>query len=922
MKNASWFSRIGSRILLSSLAPLLIMSLLLTSLMIKTRHDDAEAHLQQLTQSTLNYLAAHAEFGLYSGDVMALEEISTKTLKQEHIVGVSFVSSDHQLLYRAGSVPEINLQELSQQRETINFENPLTFAVYEPVWLQAPNINDFDDADVGSPNEANNPNPTLLGWVGLYVSRTGTIEKQNEILKVTLSSVAIILLLSIWVAYRLGRNITTPVLALSNVIKEFEEKEIAPIAKELGPEELKLLSRGVNELATKVSQSNLQLRQEVENATERLRETLADLETRNSDLLTTQGQLEEAISAKDSFLARMSHELRTPLTSVIGFSKLLNHSTDPNTRKDYTQNILHSSTLLLSIIDDILDFSKMETGSISLDESAFDLRHCLEDLVAMHAYNAHEKLVEIVLLIDTDIPDWVQADAMRLGQVLNNLLGNAIKFTREGEVVLRVSNVIDEQEQAWLQFSVKDSGIGINPDHLSNLFQPFSQADVSIRRRFGGSGLGLVICKQLVELMQGKINVRSELNKGSEFIFTLPLHNAPDFANQPSPTVQDKIAIFDAHPWARRALRNQVSRWSNNVFALKSQQHLLMNIADESSETQLIIIGLSPADTEEEVVNPLLNKIRDIYRGPILILSGLSVTQDSLSRSCQEKFAPIFTLPKPTREKTLVQNIEQIAAEYFPAKVKPQKIEGAKQEVNNIAAKDSNQKPVDLPFYDLNILVAEDNGFNLRLVTELLGKQGAKVKGVHNGAEAVKAFHEQSFDLIIMDIHMPEMDGIAATKRIMEQQSSRAKKTPVIGLTANVIGNEETEMREAGAESILYKPLDEQAIYKAVAEFCNRTPPRETITETPTSKVAELKDELSRLLLELRKQVSMRDIEGIRSILHQLSGLAGLFGIDIVKIKVDEIQRIFHSTPNADLAELVDSLDESIKEIYLTEVIE
>ena len=907
MNNASWFSKIGSRILLSSLVPLLIMSVLLTSLMIKTRHDDTEAHLQQLTENSLNYLAAHAEFGLYSGDVMALEEISNKTLKQQQIIGVAFIDPDQALLYEIGTNPPFNFAQLKQQRTSVNVAGSTTFSVYEPVWLHTSNVTDFEETDTEEKNLIDNKNPTLLGWVWLSVSRAETIQKQNDILFVTLSSVSVLLLLSIWIAYRLGRNITNPVLALSGVIQGFENNEIKPIAQERGPEELKLLSRGVNELATKVSQSNQQLKQEVDNATEMLRETLADLEIRNSDLLQTQSRLEEAISAKDSFLARMSHELRTPLTSVIGFSKLLNHSNDLNTRKDYTQNILHSSTLLLSIIDDILDFSKMQNSNIELDKSAFDLRLCLEDLVAMHAYNAHEKSVEIVLLIDTDIPDWVHADEMRLGQVINNLLGNAIKFTKEGEVVLRVSNISDKQEHLLLQFSVKDSGIGIEPENLIHLFKPFTQADTSIRRRFGGSGLGLVICKQLVELMHGEISVSSELNKGTEFTFTLPFHNAPEFNNQPAPINNNKIAIYDSHPWARRALRNQISRWSNNVFALKSKQHLLNNIQHQNDETQLVILGLSPTDTEDKVVYPLLADIRSHYTGPILILSGLSITQESLSRSCQEQFSPLFMLPKPTREKTLIQNINQIEQEFFPS-IRDKALTSTE------VIRSANYSE-ELPFRDLSILVAEDTSFNLKLVTELLNQHGANIKGVSNGAEAVKAFQAQSFDIIIMDIHMPELDGIEATRKIIELQNSRAKKTPIIGLTANVIGNEEQEMQDAGAVAILYKPLDEQAIYQTVARYCHRQQPKIQQSSGTTARINELKQELKKLSLLLKQNHRDNNYAGVRSTLHQLSGLAGLYGIANIQGLVQLLQNNSHDVTGVDFLEKMNALEHSINQL-------
>ena len=312
-----------------------------------------------------------------------------------------------------------------------------------------------------------------------------------------------------------------------------------------------------------------------------MRRALFDLEHRNSDLVAVRDELEEAMGAKDQFLARMSHELRTPLTTIIGFTRRLENTLLTREQAEYSHAVHHASVILLSVINDLLDFSRMQYGGISLERTAFNLEDEMEDIASMHAYGAYEKSIELVLFIDSSVPRDCLGDPLRLKQIVNNLLANAVKFTESGEILVHISEQDPEPADTagegrgeggthtTLVITVRDSGIGIDAQDMKNLFEPFSQADTSISRRFGGSGLGLVICRQLVELMGGEIQLSSNPGAGTEVVCTVQLEAcAGSAAELAVPERGECVAVIDGNKWSRRALRSQLTHWTRQVYAV------------------------------------------------------------------------------------------------------------------------------------------------------------------------------------------------------------------------------------------------------------------------------------------------------------------------------------------------------------------
>jgi two-component system sensor histidine kinase BarA len=524
------------------------------------------------------------------------------------------------------------------------------------------------------------------------------------------------LLMAAWLSMRIGRSISRPVELLTGVVESMEAGSLNNLAVETGPVEVRKLASGINQLATSVRQSNVRMQSEVARATAQLQITLIELE--------------EAMEAQDQFLARMSHELRTPLTAVIGFSKLLSIETDRGKRDENLRIINMSSNMLLTMIDDILEFSKARVGGFTLEKVSFYVESWIADLMSIQRQRAQEKGVTLSYTIDEKIPKALVGDPVRFTQVISNLLNNAIKFTDAGSISVDIRCLSNLDGNVALECSVVDTGKGIEEDKIPTLFDPFSQEDTSINRRFGGAGLGLSICKNLVQAMGGKIQVRSRVGEGSIFSFTCEL----------------TVSV--------------------------------------TSDTEAVV-GISSDTTPPETV-----------------LAGMT------------------------------------------------------------------------------ILVAEDNAFNQKLIVGLLKGYGADCLTANNGQEAIEIASEFHVDAILMDIHMPIVDGVSASEAIIQQAG---ESPPIIALTADVTMVERERITEAGAVMLLLKPVNESelinSLVKVVASSSHASASKGAGLLSKVVPVEELKKALYQNLDKLDEQLRDNENGSLREIVHDLMGLSGLYGM-------------------------------------------
>ncbi len=610
------------------------------------------------------------------------------------------------------------------------------------------------------------------------------------------------------------------------------------------------IANAANRLAQHMEALGAQLDTRVTDHTRRLREERDTLTAQNQKLRAAAAGAQEEARAQSELVASLSHELRTPLTGILGYADLLRRSGLNAEQALQLDTLDKSARALLAMINDLLDWSRIEAGRLRLNEETLDVIDSVEETCALLAPLAYEKDLELVRIVYHDVPRQVRGDAQRLRQILTNLLSNAIKFTERGEVVLRVMREREESGRTWLRFAVTDTGIGLSNEQQARLFQPYRQLGQLQR---GGSGLGLSIVRKLVELMGGDISVESTPDKGSTFSVLLPCKLMANVESAPSHDLrlsERSVWLFEAHTTSRLALEHWLQFWGMRVRSFERAEDMAdaLRTAAPASRPQVAIVGLKPADREHPTFRAILAACAE-HQPPLLALvasAALPVHDDLRDAGAAACHAKSIDRSRLHDEILRLTSPDPLAGER-------------------------------LPMSGRHALVVDNNLVNRRYLSALCRRLGMEVREAADGLEALDIWKRERQPIVLLDAHMPGLDGPGCAREIRTAEIGREQRCRILAVSAHLEPEERSAFLQAGADAVLIKPFDDRALLAKLDPALNGPSPVAARLTADPELLALLRDELPLQLRDLERAFGAQDLLAARDAAHTLRGTAAFY---------------------------------------------
>ncbi|HAU1836476.1 TPA: response regulator [Legionella pneumophila] len=867
---------------------------------------DLKQHMSRLGEAYIRQLLPAAQYAMLRNDYRTLQGLINASTINPEVKALAFYNADGRLIaYRGGkhsihkpfNPPDYTGDYIESKQInpfTINFIAPITipkFNLYSSTEfkeLSTPKIFQADD---------------ILGWLSIDIDTQSLLIKRYQMLIVTIFITLFGLLMGLTIHYFLSKRIYMPIARLRRSMKQILSNEFETEIRVSSPGELGIIEKGCAHLQRQYLNTVRDLNHHIEIATADLQQSLELLEEKNIELSLEKKKTEEKSRQKSEFIANMSHEIRTPMNGVIGFTNVLLESKLDPLQLDYVKTIKSSAQDLLSIINDILDFSKIDAGKLNLDCIPLDIRGCIDEVLSLASPNAHKKGIDLIPITDINVPKMVLGDPLRIKQIISNLVTNAVKFTDHGYVLIRTKIEQETDKDYTLLFAIADTGIGISPEDQTKLFTAFNQADTSITRRYGGSGLGLVICKKLCEEMHGRISLTSEINKGSTFSARIKVEKLVAYEiekNQTHRFAHLKIICFDDNPLHLEAIGNGLGFWGIEAIRVDSFNKL-SRILTKHKDCKIAFINVNQGC--ERQAAELIAKHKQI---PFVLISKWPIND----------FAALGArgfLYKPISIQKLQDLIESIANENQTEKNTNQELDTLRKQ---------------LRFLHPEILIAEDNPVNKMLLTSLLNNN-ANITTVDDGEMAVTACEDKKFDMILLDLHMPKLNGLEAAKMI-RQKSLMNKHSPIVLITASSSDLSSIDMKKSGVDFCFQKPIDEKQLLIQILRIVDKTKHAAIDWQLCVQKVsgnqALAEEFLAKFIEELYKNreefielMHQKNVKGLADLAHKLHGACCFCGVPILQKRVAQLEKLARRTANADnlteaFTDLIQSIDAVISE--------